>query len=110
MNVEQTIFGIKYDFQVIADIAPNQTCSFTIKAVDKATSKSSHLNTLNQILAWFDVDENDTERIAENTWYGTAIKVSQWQAEIISILNDSTALYYLEQQLDRDRAAGEWGN
>lgn len=100
--------GKKYYFEIEFD-PYNQIYIFNIVVVHKKSLRWSTINTLNTILSWFEIQQND-KRENDSDWIISNIEYMRFKKFITEIFSDKNAISYLEDKLDEDRTYGEWAN
>ncbi len=100
--------GENYLFEVESTPMKQKVC-FTIIAIDRASRRYSHINTLNAILGQFDFKENDP-RMEESDWLLSAKEWRSFQPTASRIFRSKRSRKYIESALDEDRMEGEWAN
>ncbi len=111
----ENIVGKRYDFQVVCDKIDEKHYEFYIRAICKATQKTSCITNQNvissELLTEHQIENYDSyPEFHDSTWVVTGRRAKKFTKIAKDFLADSKFAIYLENKLDDDREEGEWEN
>ncbi len=106
--------GERYNFEIVSEDLGDEV-EFYIRAICKATRRTSCINNLNavssQLLTERQIENyDDHPEFHGSTWFVTKRKAANLTKKAKAYLSDSNSLSYLENEIDDDRYEGEWEN
>ncbi len=104
----RTYTGLKYSFEVESHPMKDKFI-FTITAVHKQSKRYSRINTLNQVLAEFKIEANNS-RMNESEWLLSKRESRDFMKIASHLFNSNKRLRFFDSKLDEDRKCGEWEN
>ncbi|MBI3034881.1 hypothetical protein HYY71_01030 [Candidatus Woesearchaeota archaeon] len=104
--------GNKYNFEITYKQLNKHECSWTLKAICKATNRCSGVNNLNPVLSELGINEGIVCGKFEDSfgWKVSIQEMKKFNQIAKSFLTSENYLKYLENKLDEDRGQGEWEN
>ena len=112
IKVGYTRFGVitkLYDTSFIFKVERDGGISFNVIATHRATGRESAVNTVNEILSLFMIDESDKRFEQESDW---EIEKSElgWFMSVARDIEPSPNEGWLDIALDKDRSLGGWNS
>ncbi|TAK63494.1 MAG: hypothetical protein EPO24_04205 [Bacteroidetes bacterium] len=104
----KTYSGFRYSFEVESQPYKDKF-AFTITAIHKESRRYSRINTLNQVLAEFEI-KADNPRAVESEWLLTKRESRDFMKIANYMFSDNKYLWSFESILDEIRKSGEWEN
>lgn len=102
------ISGKRYRFEVASEGKKDNVLSF-IRAIHKASKRTSCINNLNDVLSALEIEEV-TNKFGDSSWIVSEKEARFFTETAKDFLSDKKFLDYLEMRLDKDRKCGEWEN